>query len=64
MRIMSTMRYKLNEQRQPAAVTLRAPRAGDSVAFALNAAYDVDEELPDDFAAMLRELDKRSGPNA
>lgn len=64
MPIMSTMRYKLNEQRQPAALTLRAPRAGDSVAFALNAAYDVDEDLPEDFAAMLRELDKRNGQSA
>ncbi|MBX9815343.1 MAG: hypothetical protein K2X76_11640 [Sphingomonas sp.] len=58
------MRYKLNEQRQPAAVTLRAPRAGDSVAFALSAAFDLEDDLPDDFAAMLQELDKRSAPGA
>jgi len=57
---MSTIRYKIKDDRQPASVTLRAPRAGDSVAFALTAAYDVEDDLPDDFAAMLRQLDKQS----
>ena len=39
---------------------VRAPRAGDAIGFALRDAYDQEYGLPDDMAALLRQLNGRN----
>lgn len=63
MRFMSTMRYKLDHERHRPAQTMRAPRAGDSIGNALSAAYDVEDALPGDLAALLQRLEEAAGSN-
>lgn len=41
-------------------IVVRAPRAGDTIAFALSAVFDSDEGLPDDWTSILAELDRAS----
>ncbi|MBN8810988.1 MULTISPECIES: hypothetical protein [Sphingomonas] len=46
-----------NEARQPA-YRVEAPRASDAIGLALRDAYARDAGLPDDMAAMLRQLNR------
>lgn len=39
------------------AIIVRAPRAGDRIAFALSAAFDCHDGLPDDWQSILAQLD-------
>ncbi|MEI9852056.1 MAG: hypothetical protein WDN24_15780 [Sphingomonas sp.] len=46
--------------RSTAALSGRAPRAGDAIGYALRDAYERDLGLPEDMAAMLRRLNRTS----
>lgn len=45
-------------------IIVRAPRAGDTIAVALSAAFDLDHGLPDDWKSILAQLDGASRAQA
>lgn len=44
-------------------INVRAPRIGDRLGHALAAAFEPDDDLPNDLLAMLTQIDRPAGPD-